>query len=200
MLPQNAIQLVVWCRHPETNQFYIQVFICHLYISRDLLAMIRPEKKVNSIDKFSCCAFLAKRSPQLFTDLCCITYFQFGKDMIVQILTNFFFIGCVFLSYFLNIIEINISGTSNCWKSTSSVSVRVCSFLIYIYISTYPLRPLLHQRKNQSTRISQKSVRCLKILQIDPMGICSLQQESPPAWTQEAHRPPRRKYSLCCSV
>ena len=25
-------------------------------------------------------------------------------------------------------------------------------------------------------------------------------QESPPAWTQEAHRPPRSKYSLCCSV
>ena len=25
-------------------------------------------------------------------------------------------------------------------------------------------------------------------------------QESPPAWTQEAYHPPRRKYSLCCSV
>ena len=24
-------------------------------------------------------------------------------------------------------------------------------------------------------------------------------QESPPAWTQEAHRPPRSKYTLCCS-
>ena len=26
------------------------------------------------------------------------------------------------------------------------------------------------------------------------------EQESPPAWTQEAHRPPRSKCSLCCSV
>ena len=26
------------------------------------------------------------------------------------------------------------------------------------------------------------------------------QQESPPAWTQEAHCPPRSKCSLCCSV
>ena len=25
------------------------------------------------------------------------------------------------------------------------------------------------------------------------------QQESPPAWTQEAYRPPRNKYTLCCS-
>ena len=24
-------------------------------------------------------------------------------------------------------------------------------------------------------------------------------QESPPAWTQEAYRPPRSKYTLCCS-
>ena len=26
-----------------------------------------------------------------------------------------------------------------------------------------------------------------------------LKQESPPAWTQEAYRPPRSKYTLCCS-
>ena len=25
-------------------------------------------------------------------------------------------------------------------------------------------------------------------------------QNSPPTWTQEAHRPPHRKYSLCCST
>ena len=25
------------------------------------------------------------------------------------------------------------------------------------------------------------------------------EQESPPAWTQEAYRPPRSKYTLCCS-
>ena len=27
-----------------------------------------------------------------------------------------------------------------------------------------------------------------------------LQQESPPAWTQEAYHPPRNKYTLCCST
>ena len=31
-------------------------------------------------------------------------------------------------------------------------------------------------------------------------GKMSVIQESPPAWTQEAHRPPRSKSSLCCSV
>ena len=36
------------------------------------------------------------------------------------------------------------------------------------------------------------------------IGFCfcgiRLEQESPPAWTQEAYRPPCRKYSLCCFV
>ena len=32
------------------------------------------------------------------------------------------------------------------------------------------------------------------------MGLDINSQESPPAWTQEAYRPPCSKYSLCCSI
>ena len=56
---------------------------------------------------------------------------------------------------------------------------------------------------------SMEMGRCCDITQMfssfETLAVCQpmtahVEQESPPAWTQETHRPPRSKYSLCCSV
>ena len=45
----------------------------------------------------------------------------------------------------------------------------------------------LHDRMNQLRWLSHQT-----------FVVCTNKQESPPAWTQEAYRPPCSKYSLCC--
>ena len=53
---------------------------------------------------------------------------------------------------------------------------------------------------NKTTFLTYKHLYILVFLLSKSLFLKSFYQESPPEWTQEAYRPPRSKYSLCCCL